>query len=129
MGVADRYVPVPAAFTAAPPADTDDAQASFALEIVGDSMAPDYAAGDVVILGAGTPRDGDDCLVRLGERESFATTFKRIHFLPAEAAEPTHLRLVPLNPRHVERQVALDQVTGLFPARWKMTAIRRRPPV
>jgi len=125
VGIADRYIPVPQTLTAPPAPGTDGVQALFALEITGDSMSPDYAVGDLVIVGSGTPRDGDDCLVRLGEQENFATTFKRIYFLPRGAPEPTHVRLVPVNPQHAERQVALDQITGLFPSRWKMTAIRR----
>lgn len=126
-GVADRYLPVPTGLGAA--AADRGGEASFALVVAGDSMEPEYRAGDILIVGSGEARQGDDCLVRLGEAENFATTFKRISFVYADkkAGEEggervvTHVRLVPLNKEHVERTVALDHISSIFPVLWKMT--------
>jgi repressor LexA len=97
----------------------------FAQRIEGDSMAPEYRAGDIVVLSAAqTPHSGSDCLVRLDEPENFSTTFRRIYFVdPAgkPADEGSLVQLVPLNSAHTTRTVRRTQITGLFPAVWKIT--------
>lgn len=67
--VADEYVSVP---------DLHDPDA-FAARVVGDSMAPEYREGDVVVFSPErTARSGADCFVRF-ERDA-ETTFKRVFF-------------------------------------------------
>ena len=95
-GVADQYVPVP---------DLPEApvKSAFGVKVIGDSMTPEYAEGEILIVGpAGdgdaAVQDGDDCVVRLGEAENFATTFKRIYFVRDTKGVVTGVRLVPLNP-------------------------------
>lgn len=152
-GVADRFIAAPAvsvdAFDSG--ADTGGQTAAqnaaamasmFALRIVGDSMSPQYADGEIVVFsGNQKAADGDDCLVRLDQRENFATTFKRVFFIanptgsaeaagemavanPAADADPTHVRLLPLNPAHATRTIALEETTGIYPAVWKISAVR-----
>lgn len=155
-GVAEGVIPAPAAGalsaaasgneTAGVSVNTASVAGLFAVRVFGDSMAPAYEAGDIVVLAPGeTPRDGDDCLVRLDAAENFATTFKRVYFLTsgdsaatgharataasgaanagAAPPQPTHVRLEPLNPRHATRTVELGQITGLYRAVWKISAI------
>jgi repressor LexA len=108
---------------AAPDLPGAPAETAFALRVLGDSMAPQYREGEILIVGPGEPRDGDDCVVRLGELEHFATTFKRIYFVhegPESSGSPTAVRLLPLNPAHRERVVALDRVTGIYPLLYRL---------
>jgi transcriptional regulator with XRE-family HTH domain len=112
-GVADHYV-------AAPDLPAAPTGAAFALRVLGDSMAPEYREGEILIVAPGEPHDGDDCVVRLGELDHFATTFKRIFFLPAEQGRPASLRLLPLNPAYAERTVALEQVSGIYPLLYRL---------
>lgn len=101
----------------------------FALRIDGDSMLPVYQPGDIVIFSADrTPLDGDDCLVRLGDGDNFATTFKRIHFVDASGVKQQggeFLFLEPLNSAHMPRIVRREDLTGVFPAIWKVSAVGR----
>lgn len=125
-GIADQYVPAP---------DLPEAPlgAAFAVRIRGDSMMPEYREGEIVIVGPAPPegpRDGDDCVVRLGELDQFATTFKRIFLERDEAGEAAAVRLVPLNPAHRERRVPMEQVTGIYPVVYRLIPARPhgRPP-
>jgi SOS-response transcriptional repressor LexA len=101
----------------------------FALRIDGDSMLPVYQPGDIVIFSADrTPLDGDDCLVRLGDGDTFSTTFKRIHFVDASGAKQQggeFLFLEPLNSAHTPRIVRREDLTGVYPALWKLSAVGR----
>jgi SOS-response transcriptional repressor LexA len=114
-GVADAYVPAP---------DLPDPAlaAAFALRVSGDSMAPAYQEGDLLIVGPATPRDGEDCVVRLDDLEGFATTFKRVYFVRDGGGdgEATAVRLVPLNPRYAERVVPVERVTGIYPVLYRL---------
>ena len=76
-GVADAYVGVPEG--------VEGLAAAFGVKIVGDSMMPEYAEGELIVVGPGDARDGDDCVVRLGPAENFATTFKRIFYVKDES--------------------------------------------
>ncbi len=123
-GIADGDVPAPAGTDErGPGAASNTANDMFALRIQGDSMEPHYHHGDIIVLSATqTPKDGDDCLVRFDEMRNFSTTFKRIYFEPAERQQtPTHVRLQPLNPKHRDRLIELQHVSGIFPAIWKIT--------
>ena len=130
-GVADDYV-------AAPDLPETPVAAAFALRVVGDSMMPDYREGEILIVGpagaggsaagaatgAGEPQDGQDCVVRLGENENFATTFKRVYF-EREGDEAVAVRLVPLNPAYAERRVTMEEVTGIYPVIYRLVPARR----
>ncbi|NNM85809.1 MAG: helix-turn-helix domain-containing protein [Phycisphaerales bacterium] len=126
-GIADGDVPAPASTDEPGPgavgATNKPANDMFALRIQGDSMEPHYHHGDIIVLSATqTPKNGDDCLVRFDEMRNFSTTFKRIYFEPAESQQtPTHVRLEPLNPKHRNRLIDLQHVSGIFPAIWKIT--------
>jgi repressor LexA len=99
VNVADEYVPAP----------VDDPRA-FAATVEGDSMAPQYQDGDVVVFSPRKDaRDGCDCFVRL--LPDYESTFKRVHF---EA--DGRVRLEPLNKSHSQRLVPRDQIAGLYPA-------------
>lgn len=110
-GVADEHVNLPGVF---------DGQA-FAARVVGDSMHPRYAEGDLVVFSpAEQVLSGDDCFVRLASGE---TTFKRVIFADAEGSR---LRLVPLNGSYAEREVSGEEVTGLYRAIQRVERIERR---
>lgn len=111
--VADDYAPAP------PGLDDPDA---FAATVVGDSMAPDYRAGDVVVFAPALDVvDGSDCFVRL--EPNHETTFKRVYL---NAARGT-VRLVPLNPAYPERELPRDRVAGLYRAVWRMSRLLPSP--
>lgn len=104
--VADDYLPCP---------DVGDPQA-FAARVVGESMAPDYSEGDIVVFSPAAPvEDGCDCFVRL--ETSHETTFKRVFF--ADPQRQT-LRLQPLNPRFAPQQLDRSAVAGLYRAVWRL---------
>ncbi|MBI1373940.1 MAG: helix-turn-helix domain-containing protein [Phycisphaera sp.] len=108
--VADEYLVVPGV------SDPD----AFAARVVGDSMSPDYHAGDIVIFSPSRDAaDGDDCFVRL--EPDHDTTFKRVYF----DDDTSRVRLVPLNDTYPTRTVARDQIAGLYPAVYRMAPIVR----
>lgn len=99
--VADEYVRAP---------DLNDPDA-FAARVVGDSMEPDYRAGDIVVFSpAVTVRSGMDCFVRL--EPDHESTFKRV-FFGGEAGEEV-IRIEPLNRRYEARTVPRERVAGLY---------------
>jgi SOS-response transcriptional repressor LexA len=100
--VADEYIRVP---------DLQDPDA-FAARVVGDSMLPDYAEGDIVIFSPMvTVRSGMDCFARL--EPDHDTTFKRIYF---EGESDQFIRLQPLNSVYPPRTVPREEVAGLYAA-------------
>ena len=104
--VADDYIGCP---------DLQDKDA-FAARVHGDSMAPKYGEGDIVIFSPGAaPRNGDDCFVRFADGQ---TTFKRVFFEKDEASEEV-IRLQPRNERYRPQSVPAEQVTGLYRAVFK----------
>jgi repressor LexA len=117
-GVADEYVPAPD-LPGAP------VKSAFALKVSGDSMMPEYGEGEIIIVGPGDAADGDDCVVRLGEGENFATTFKRVFFVRDEGGEVTGVRLVALNPKYAERRVRVEEVSGVYPLMYRVTPAKR----
>ena len=102
--VADEYVSVPG---------VSDADA-FAARVVGDSMNPEYAEGDIVVF---SPRadalDGSDCFVRLERDEE--TTFKRVYF-ERDGEDREVIRLQPLNSAYPPRAVLREEVAGVYAA-------------
>jgi SOS-response transcriptional repressor LexA len=102
--VADEYVRCP---------DLDDADA-FAARVVGDSMQPQYAEGDIVIFSpAKVVKKGMDCFARL--EPDHESTFKRVYFEQGAAGEEM-IRLQPLNAAYPPRVVAREMVAGLYAA-------------
>lgn len=87
-------------------------------------MEPLYKDGDLVVVAPLEARDGEDCLVRLGEAENFATTLKRVYFLPDHSGQAMAIRLVPRNTTFAERVVTLGEVTGLYPVIYRMSSVR-----
>jgi repressor LexA len=116
-GVAEEYVPAPEVAGA-------PVKSAFALRVTGDSMMPEYAEGEIVIVGPGEARDGDDCVVRLGRGANFATTFKRVFFV-REGEGVERVRLVALNVKYGERVVAAEEVTGIYPVMYRLVAVKR----
>ncbi len=78
----------------------------------------------MIIVGPGEAAEGDDCVVRLGEGENFATTFKRVFFERDAEGEAVAVRLVPRNPAHAERRVLLEGVTGIYPMVYRLVPRR-----
>ncbi len=112
-GHADAYAACP---------DVEDPDA-FAARVHGDSMAPKYAPGDVVIFSpAANPRSGDDCFVRFADGQ---TTFKRVFFESDDQGVP-HLRLQPRNETYPPRVVAAEEVTGLYRALYRYERVDER---
>jgi repressor LexA len=99
-GFADDYVRCP---------DVDDPQA-FAVRVIGDSMEPNFAEGDIVIFSPGVEvRSGDDCFIRLSMPHE--TTFKRVFFEPQD-----RVRLQPRNEKYAPLIVEGSRVNGVYRA-------------
>jgi len=108
--VADEYARCP---------DLHDQQA-FAARVVGDSMEPSFHEGDIVVFSPNTdPRSADDCFVRL--EGDGGTTFKRVYFDDEDA-----IRLQPLNSEYAAQLVRREEVTGLWPAVFRIESLRRK---
>ncbi|MDX2131859.1 MAG: LexA family transcriptional regulator [Planctomycetota bacterium] len=102
--VADEYVRCP---------DLHDPDA-FAARVVGDSMMPQYAQGDVVIFSPAKPvRNGSDCFARI--EPNHETTFKRVYF-EKDASGRELIRLQPLNSAYPPRLLEREAVAGLYAA-------------
>jgi len=102
--VADEYVRCP---------DLDDPDA-FAARVVGDSMQPVYAEGDIVVFSPSKPvKSGMDCFARL--EPDHETTFKRVYLEQGSAGQEL-IRLQPLNSAYAPRVVEREQVAGLYAA-------------
>lgn len=112
-GSADEYVPSP---------DMGDPNA-FAARVVGDSMAPQYRADDVVLFSpSAPPRSGDDCFVRLADGH---TTFKRVYFEQSPDGRQS-VRLQPLNPKYPPQVHPAEQVSGVYRAIFKYERLNTR---
>lgn len=104
--VADDYIGCP---------DLQDKDA-FAARVHGDSMAPKYREGDIVIFSPSAgPRNGDDCFVRF---EDGHTTFKRVFFEVNENGV-SELRLQPRNEKYRPLTVGAEKITGVWKAVFK----------
>ncbi|WP_392565381.1 LexA family transcriptional regulator [Utexia brackfieldae] len=68
---------------------------AFALEINGDSMAPEFREGDLIIIEpAITPKPGEFVVAVSGEREA---TFKKYRELEFDVQNEIQFELIPLN--------------------------------
>ena len=104
--MADDYIGCP---------DLQDKDA-FAARVHGDSMAPKYREGDIVIFSPSAgPRNGDDCFVRFDDGH---TTFKRV-FFEVDEKGVSELRLQPRNEKYRPLTVAAEKVTGVWKAVFK----------
>ena len=102
--VADEYVTC---------VDLSDPHA-FAARVVGDSMAPDYRAGDIVVFSPlRDPASGSDCFVRL--LPDHHTTFKRVYFEPDE-----RVRLQPINSSYAAQLIDRRMISGIYPAVYRI---------
>jgi phage repressor protein C with HTH and peptisase S24 domain len=84
---------------------------AYALEISGDQMKPAYRDGDVIVVSPGTPiRRGDRVVVKTSDGEVMVKEMKR---RTAKALE-----LQSLNPGHVDRTLAADDVEWIARIVW-----------
>jgi len=112
--ISDDVVMVPG-YTGLHGANDPDA---FAATVCGDSMRPDYRAGDIVVFSPlADVVDGSDCFARL--EPDHECTFKRVFF----EHEQNAIRLEPLNTEYPTRTVEREQVAGLFRAVWRMSRL------
>lgn len=102
--IADEYIRTP---------DLHDPDA-FAARVVGDSMAPDYREGDIVVFSpAREIGDGADCFVRF--EPDHESTFKRVYFQRDERGAEL-IRIQPINNKYPPRTVPREHVAGLYAA-------------
>jgi len=96
---------------------------AFAARVVGDSMAPRYMEGDVVIFSPAmdTPA-GSDCFVRF--EPDGETTFKRIYF-ERDADGGELIRLQPLNSAYPPRVMRREDVGGMYAAAYVVRPVGR----
>ncbi len=86
-------------------------EAVYALEVSGDSMAPLYRDGDVIIVSpSAQPRRGDKVVVRTRGGEVMAKVLSR--------RSPRALELASLNPAHPERTVPIEDVEWIARILW-----------
>ena len=84
---------------------------AYALEISGDSMKPAYRDGDIIVVSPGTPiRRGDRIVVRTSGGEVMVKELKR--------RTTKTLELQSLNPAHVDRTLAADDVEWIARIIW-----------
>ena len=109
VGVADSYVVVP---------DVADPRA-FAITVCGDSMAPRFNEGDILIISPAAPvKSGDFCFVRIDAHGESSSTFKQVVF-----EEPDSVRLVPLNTSYPAQAYRREELSGLFRAVRRLEAL------
>ena len=107
--IADEYVRCP---------EVADAQA-FAARVIGDSMAPKYREGDIVVFSPNTAaHDGQACFVRFADTGE--TAFKAVYL---DDDDEGMIRLQPLNPAHAAQRVSRDRINGLYPAIYRIERV------
>ncbi|MCJ2082286.1 helix-turn-helix transcriptional regulator [Methylobacterium sp. J-090] len=84
---------------------------AFALEVQGDSMAPLYRDGDVLIVSpSASVRKGDRVVVRLAAGEVLAKELKR--------RTARTIELTSLNPEHADRVVNVGEIAWIGRVMW-----------
>ncbi|MDR7037848.1 MULTISPECIES: S24 family peptidase [Methylobacterium] len=84
---------------------------AFALEVQGDSMAPLYRDGDVLIVSpTASLRKGDRVVVRLGSGEVLAKEMRR--------RTARTIELASLNPDHEDRVVGVGDIAWMARVMW-----------
>jgi phage repressor protein C with HTH and peptisase S24 domain len=88
-----------------------DDEHAYALEISGDSMKPAYRDGDIIVVSPGTPiRRGDRVVVKTDDGEVMVKEMRR--------RTAKTLELQSLNPNHVDRTLAADDVAWIARIVW-----------
>ena len=88
-----------------------DDEHAYALEISGDSMKPAYRDGDIIVVSPGTQiRRGDRVVVKTEDGEVMVKELKR--------RTAKTLELQSLNPNHVDRTLAADDVAWIARIVW-----------
>lgn len=88
---------------------------AFACRVVGDSMAPEYREGDIVVFSPARPvQSGMDCFARI--EPDHESTFKRVYIEPGDGPGDERIRLQPLNPAYPARTLPRERVAGLYAA-------------
>ncbi|SON58338.1 LexA repressor [Hartmannibacter diazotrophicus] len=86
-------------------------EAVFALEVTGDSMAPLYRDGDVIIVSpSAQTRRGDKVVVRTRSGEVMAKVLSR--------RSPRAIELASLNPVHADRSIPVEDVEWIARILW-----------
>jgi hypothetical protein len=98
---------------------------AFAARIHGDSMAPKYRQGDIVIFSpAAAVRAGDDCFVRFDDGQ---TTFKQVYF-ERNAAGREVIRLQPRNDRYRPQVLPRERIAGVYRAMYRYQRVSEGGP-
>jgi phage repressor protein C with HTH and peptisase S24 domain len=84
---------------------------AYALEISGDQMKPAYRDGDVIVVSPGTP-------IRRGDRVVVKTTGGEVMVKELKRRTTKTLELQSLNPAHVDRTLAADDVEWIARIVW-----------
>lgn len=90
---------------------------AFGIRVHGDSMLPEYHHGDVIIVAPQkTARNGSDCFIRLAD--GGRTIFRRMY-----RDQPDRIRLQPLNTDYPAEFYSPKEVTGIWPAVFRIHSI------
>jgi SOS-response transcriptional repressor LexA len=84
---------------------------TYALRIRGDSMAPEYRPGEILIVRDATPNeleDGEDAVIQCNGGNDGCSTFKRCVFLGEG-----RVRLMPLNDAYKPLECTLDHIVRI----------------
>jgi SOS-response transcriptional repressor LexA len=84
---------------------------TYALRIRGDSMSPEYRAGEILIVQDATPdelEDGEDAVIQCNGGNDGCSTFKRCVFLGNGL-----IRLMPLNGAYKPLECTLDHIVRI----------------
>jgi phage repressor protein C with HTH and peptisase S24 domain len=84
---------------------------AYALEISGDQMKPAFRDGDVIVVSPGTP-------IRRGDRVVVKTTDGEVMIREMKRRTARTLELQSLNPNHVDRTLAADDVAWIARIVW-----------
>ncbi len=98
VGVAEDYVYAPGV--------TDER--SFAIEVCGESMEPQFKEGDVLVISPeAAVKSGDDCFVKIASED--VSTLKRVYFEDGD-----EIRLQPLNPKYASETYRRSEIAACF---------------
>jgi phage repressor protein C with HTH and peptisase S24 domain len=84
---------------------------AYALEISGDQMKPAFRDGDIIVVSPGTP-------IRRGDRVVVKTTDGEVMIREMKRRTARTLELQSLNPNHVDRTLAADDVAWIARIVW-----------
>src|SRR6267378_5167873 len=84
---------------------------AYALEISGDQMKPTYRDGDIIVVSPGTP-------IRRGDRVVVKTTGGEVMVKELKRRTAKTLELQSLNPNHVDRTLAANEVEWIARIVW-----------